>query len=67
MLQYGYIIDSEMIFMMCARRIIVIFIRIGYGVFSGNGNLLIGIINLSKYVFFCHNFAIFVKLSTKLL
>lgn len=36
MLQYGYIIDSEMIFMMCARRIIVIFIRIGYGVFSGN-------------------------------
>lgn len=52
MLQYGYIIDSKMIFMMCARRIVVIFIRIGYGVFSGNGNLLIGIINLSKYVFF---------------
>jgi len=51
MLQYGYIIDSKMIFMMCERRIVVIFIRIGYGVFSGNGNLLIGIINLSKYVF----------------
>lgn len=52
MLQYGYIIDSEMIFMMCARRIVVIFIRIGYGMFSGNANLLIGIINLSKYVLF---------------
>ncbi len=43
MLQYCYIIDSEVIFMMCARRIIVIFIRIGYGVFSRNGNLLINI------------------------
>ena len=36
MLQYGYIIDSEMIFMMCARRIVFIFISIGYGVFSRN-------------------------------
>jgi len=52
MLQYGYIIDSEMIFMMCARRIVVIFIRIGCGVFSEKGNLLIGIINLPKYIFF---------------
>ena len=52
MLQYGYIIDSEMIFMMCARRIVVIFIRIGYGMFSGNANLLIGIINWGKYIFF---------------
>ena len=52
MLQYGYIIDSEMIFIMCARRIVVIFIRIGYGMFSGNANLFIGIINLSKYVLF---------------
>lgn len=36
MLQYGYIIDSEMIFMMCARRIVVIFIRIGYRMFFRN-------------------------------
>lgn len=36
MLQYGYIIDSEMIFIMCARRIVVIFIRIGCGVFSAS-------------------------------
>lgn len=52
MLQYTYIIDSEMIFMMCARRIIVIFIRIGYGMFYGNSNLLINIINWGKYIFF---------------
>ncbi len=36
MLQYGYIIDSEMIFMICARHLVVIFIRIGCGVFSGS-------------------------------